>query len=315
MKRKKVVISVVIPAYNEEKNVEILYQELKAVLKKMSQNHEIIFIDDGSTDSTFEQLKKLHAQDKRLKVVRLRRNFGKSQALAVGFDLAQGDFIVTLDADLQDDPKEISKLLEKINKGWDLVTGQRLRRKDPFEKRLASRFFNQIVSLVSGVRLKDFNCGLRVYRKEVIETINVYGELHRFIPLIANSYGFKVSEIPVKHRQRRYGQSKFGKERYLPGLFDLFTTYFITGYQRRPLHFLGKISLAALIIGGILFIYVVLMKYLYGVPANRPALIVAIFVLGFSIQIFLFGLLADLLSYANQKQNFKKEDFISEKLF
>ncbi len=249
-----------------------------------------------------------------MKAIRFRRNFGKSQALAVGFDVAEGGIIVTLDADLQDDPKEIPKLIKKINEGLDLVTGQRERRIDPLEKRLASKLFNTIVALVSGVKLKDFNCGLRAYRKEVVEAMNVYGELHRFIPLIANSYGFKVGEVSVKHRKRRYGRSKFGKGRYLPGLFDLFTTYFIAGYLRRPLHFLGKISLIALILGGLLFIYVVIMKFAFGVPGNRPALTIAIFLLGFAVQVFLFGLLADLLSYANQKQNFKKEDFIKEEL-
>lgn len=303
--------SVVIPVYNESKSLPMLYRQLKTELTKLGKPYEIIFVDDGSTDQTFKKLNNFRLTDKNLKCFRLRKNFGKSLALAIGFTEATGKTIITMDADLQDDPREIPRFIDKINKGWDIVVGWRRKRKDPLEKRLASVLFNSVVSKLSGINLHDFNCGFKAYRKEVVKTIEVYGELHRFIPLIANAYGFKICEIPVVHHRRRFGQSKFGKERYLSGFFDLFTAIFISGYLRRPLHFLGKISLISFLFGGALLTYVSVLKFVFGQTGNRPALTVSIAFLTFAVQIFLFGLLADLLSYTNQRQNFRKEEYIS----
>lgn len=307
-------ISVVIPVYNENESVGILFRQLKTELTKLNKPYEIIFIDDGSIDGTFKKMNSFHLPNKNVKCFRLRKNFGKSLALAIGFTEATGKTIITMDADLQDDPREIPRFIDKINKGWDIVVGWRRKRKDPLEKRLASVLFNSVVSKLSGINLHDFNCGFKAYRKEVVKTIEVYGELHRFIPLIVNAHGFKICEIPVAHHQRQFGQSKFGKERYLSGLFDLFTAIFISGYLRRPLHFLGKISLVFFVFGGILLTYVSVLKFVFGQTGNRPALTVSIAFLTFAVQVFLFGLLADLLSYTNQRQNFRKEDFISEKI-
>lgn len=307
-------ISIVIPVYNEKQSVGPLFGKLLEVLEKTAKNCEIIFIDDGSTDGTYEKLNSFTPQNKNMKCFKLRKNFGKSLALAIGFTEATGRIILTMDADLQDDPKEIPRFINKINEGWDIVVGWRKKRKDPLEKRLASRLFNIVVSKISGINLHDFNCGFKAYKKEVTKIIEVHGELHRFIPLMANSYGFKICEISVDHHQRFFGRSKFGKERYLSGFFDLFTVLFISDYLRRPLHLLGKISLVAFLLGGLLLSYVSVVKFIYGQTGNRPALSVAIFLLTFAVQVFLFGLLAELISYVNQKQNFRKEDFVSDKI-
>lgn len=304
-------ISIVIPVYNEKQSVRPLLEKLLEVLEKTAKNYEIIFIDDGSTDGTFEKLNTFSPQNKNMKCFRLRKNFGKSLALAIGFTEATGRIILTMDADLQDDPKEIPRFVNKINGGWDIVVGWRKERKDPLEKRLASRLFNIVVSKISGINLHDFNCGFKAYTGQVVKTIEVYGELHRFIPVMAESYGFKICEIPVKHHPRSFGRSKYGKERYLPGLFDLLTASFIAGYSRRPLHLLGKFGIISSFFGFLLLIYVSIVKFVYGQPGNRPALTIAVFLLTFAVQVFLFGLLADLLSYTNQRQNFRKEDFIN----
>lgn len=305
-------VSIIIPAYNEERSLPILYSKLKDEFGKLDKSYEIIFVDDGSYDDTFRVLNELQQKDSNVKCIRLRKNFGKSLALAVGFNIAQGKVIVTMDADLQDDPREIPQFLKKIDDGWDLVSGWRKLRADPLEKKLASKIFNIIVSRVSGIKLHDFNCGFKAYTRQVIKTIEVYGELHRFIPVMAESFGFKICEIPVKHHQRSFGRSKYGKERYLPGLFDLLTASFIAGYSRRPLHLLGKFGIISSFFGFLLLTYVSIVKFVYGQPGNRPALTIAVFLLTFAVQVFLFGLLADLLSYTNQRQNFRKEDFIME---
>ncbi|MCD6229083.1 MAG: glycosyltransferase family 2 protein [Candidatus Omnitrophica bacterium] len=310
----KIDISIIIPAYNEEQNIKPLYESIVDILKPLNKNYEIIFIDDGSMDNTFREIDNLRSLDERVKCIQLRKNFGKSLALAIGFNKTRGDIVITMDADMQDDPEEIPRFIEKIQEGWDLVSGWRQIRKDPFEKRLSSRLFNIIVSKVSGLRLHDFNCGFKVYRRKVLKTIKIYGELHRFIPMIAHSYGFKICEIPIRHHKRQFGKTKFGKERYLAGLFDLFTTAFIGRYLRKPLHLLGRVSLIASVSGILLLIYVSVMKFVFGQTGNRPALTISVFLLGLAVQIFLFGLLADLVSYTNQRYNFKEEDFISKKL-
>ncbi len=307
-------VSVIIPVYNEEQNVRPLCSNILRVLKRLNKKYEIIFLDDGSIDNTFEKVKDLHLLDNNVKCIRLRNNFGKSQALAIGFLNIRGNTIVTMDGDLQDDPEEIPRFIEKINEGWDLVSGWRVVRKDSFLKRAASRFFNVVASSVSGLAIHDFNCGFKAYKREVLETIAVYGELHRFIPIIVHSYGFSVCEITVKHHERCFGETKFGRERYLAGFFDLLSVMFITSYLRKPLHFLGKVSLLSFTIGIILLFYVFVMKFILGQAGTSPSLIISMFFLCFSVQILFFGLLADSIVYTTHRRSFIEEDFVKNKL-
>ena len=225
------VISVVVPVHNEERSVALLYDELRSALEPLETPWEAIFVDDGSTDGTFAALTRLHSAEQNVRVVRLRRNFGKAAALAAGFDQAQGDTVVTIDGDLQDDPAEIPRLLAKLDEGFDLVSGWKTRRRDPLSRRVLSRIFNRVTGLFSGVRMHDMNCGLKAYRAEVVHGLRLYGELHRFIPVIAHYRGYRIAEIPVNHRPREHGRSRYGIERYLRGFLDLLTVSFIGRYR------------------------------------------------------------------------------------
>ncbi len=305
-------ISFVIPVFNESESILKLYQEIVAVCQNLENDYEIWFINDGSTDQTEEILKDIETKDSRVKLIRFRKNFGKSVALSVGFERAKGDIIFTMDADLQDDPKEIPAFLEVIDQGADLVCGWKKKRKDPLEKRVASAFFNSIVSMMTGLKLHDFNCGFKAYRKKVVKTIHMYGEFHRFIPALVQSYGFKIKEISIHHRKRQFGKSKYGASRYLAGFFDFLSVIFVTGYLRKPMHFLGRISLTSFLIGSGLLTYVFCMKFLFGQTGNRPSLAISIFFLGFAVQVILFGIIADLILYTNHKSTFKASDFVDE---
>ena len=237
-------LSVVVPVYNEERSVELLFDEIRAALEPLEREWEVVFVDDGSTDGSFAALTRLHARAENVRVVRLRRNFGKSAALAAGFRQAEGDVIVTLDADGQDDPAEIPRLLAKLDEGFDLVSGWKTRRRDPWRRRAVSRVFNAVTGWISGVRLHDMNCGLKAYRAEVVRGLALYGELHRFLPVLAHERGFRVTELPVNHRPREHGRSRYGVERYLRGFFDLITVTFMGRYRHRPLHLFGGLGLA-----------------------------------------------------------------------
>ncbi len=306
------IISLVIPIFNESESLSQFYQEISQALEALNQDYEILFIDDGSTDETGQMLEDLQRKDPHFEMIRLRRNFGKSMALAIGFQKAKGDIILTMDSDLQDDPKEIPRFIEEINKGADLVCGWKKERQDPLEKRIASAFFNWIVGMASGLKIHDFNCGFKAYKQKVVKTIHVYGEFHRFIPILVQSYGFKIKEIAVHHRKRTFGKSKYGLGRYLAGLFDFLSAIFVTGYLRKPMHFLGRISLTSFLVGFFLVSYVAYMKLGLGQTGNRPSLTIGVFLIGFSIQVFIFGLLADFMSYFNQKVYFSSEDFIED---
>src|SRR5919197_1851507 len=236
-------ISVVIPVQDEERSVALLYDELRSALEPLDTEWEAIFVDDGSTDGTFAALTRLHNEAANVRVVRLRRNFGKAAALGSGFDQARGDTIVTIDGDLQDDPAEIPRLLAKLEEGFDLVSGWKSRRRDPLSRRILSRIFNRVTSLFSGVRLHDMNCGLKAYRAEVVHGVRLYGELHRFIPVLAHYRGFRIAELPVNHSPREHGRSRYGVERYLRGFLDLLTVSFIGRYRHRPLHLFGGLGL------------------------------------------------------------------------
>ena len=243
-------ISLIVPLYNERDSLQELHREIVLSVEKICAQCELIFVDDGSTDGSYEVLKDLQARDPRVKLIRFRRNFGKSAALSAGFRLAKGEGVVTLDADLQDQPAEIGRLIERLEEGYDLVSGWKKKRRDSLRKRLASRVFNRVTSILTGVPLHDINCGLKVYRRQVIEEVRVYGEMHRYIPVLASYRGFRVGEVPVEHRPRRYGKSKFGLARFGGGFFDLLTVMILTRYNKKPLHIfgiLGVLSLAVLL--------------------------------------------------------------------
>ncbi|MCL2004979.1 MAG: glycosyltransferase [Planctomycetaceae bacterium] len=242
-------LSLVIPLYNEAESLEQLHREICGVAEKNNYNVEIIFIDDGSTDQSWNIIEKISANDSRVRGIQFRRNFGKAAALQAGFKAAQGDFILTLDADLQDDPKEIPDFLRLMETGLDVVSGWKQRRHDPWHKVFPSRVFNGMIGFMTGVKLHDHNCGMKCYRREVLDEIALYGERHRFIPVLAAARGYKVGEKVVAHRARQFGQSKYGFTRFAKGFLDLLTIWFLTRYGQRPQHFLGTIGLTIIALG------------------------------------------------------------------
>ncbi len=244
-------LSVVVPVFNEEESLPELYRELDQVRTEHGYRMEILFVDDGSTDCTWQLIQHLARHDPTVRGLRLRRNFGKAAALRAGFDHAQGELVLTMDGDLQDDPAEIPRFLEAIASGYDVVSGWKQVRRDPWHKVWPSRVFNWMVSRLTGVRLHDHNCGMKCYRREVLEEIHLYGELHRFVPVLAHARGFRVGEIPIRHRPRRYGKSKYGVKRFIKGFLDLLTVKFLTGYGYRPQHMLGTLGLVAFALGAL----------------------------------------------------------------
>jgi len=313
----KVKISVVIPLYNEEKSLEELYERITLSLQPLSDSFELIFIDDGSTDNSFSVLKDLHKRDNLVKAIRFRKNFGKSAALSTGFKEAKGEIIVTIDADLQDLPEEIPALIKKMDEGYDLVSGWKLKRKDPLFRKIASRLFNFITSFYTGVKIHDFNCGLKSYRREVIEEMELYGELHRYIPAIANWKGFKVGEAKINHQPRKYGKSKFGSERYLRGLFDLLTVIMLTKYPEKPLHFFGLLGTILSLSGLAINIYMAVLRLSGKWISNRPLLLLGILLLILGIQFIFFGLMGELIVFSSQRETSYtiKEKLDSKKTF
>lgn len=299
-------ISFVIPVRNEEASVSILYKDLKLYAKKFKP-YEIIFVDDGSDDNTFKNLKKLSRKDNTLKLIKLRGRFGKSAALQTGFDISRGKIIITLDGDLQDNPKEISKFIEKINEGYDLVSGWKKKRHDPLTRVVPSRILNYLMPYITGVKLHDVNCGFKAYRREVIENLNLYGELYRFIPIIAAKKNFKVTEIIVEHRKRLYGKTKFGWDRNIKGLLDLITIIFLTGYITRPGHFFGTLGLVSFILGFMIGLYITYLRLSTGtIQYRQPLLFLGILLIIIGIQLISTGLLAEMMIFSNPKQ---KEDY------
>ena len=293
-------ISVVIPVYNEAGNLAELHRWLTAVLSALARPYELIFVDDGSTDGTWQMLIAL-AADPRIAALRHRRNFGKARALASGFTLAGGDAIITMDGDLQDDPDELPRFLDKLDEGYDLVSGWKQRRQDPLTKTAPSRLFNWAVRRVSGVALHDVNCGFKAYRREVVQTIRLYGELHRFTPLLAHAEGFRIGELAVRHHPRRWGRSKYGWSRLVKGLLDLMTVTFLTEYRQRPMHLLGVPGLLALGVGVGLGLYLSLEKLLTGAAiGTRPLLLLAVLLVVIGTQFFGLGLLGELLAHGAQ---------------
>jgi dolichol-phosphate mannosyltransferase len=290
------VISVVVPVYNEERSVALLFEELQAALDPLDMAWEAVYIDDGSTDGTFGALTRLHARNENVVVVRLRRNFGKSAALAAGFDHAAGDVIVTIDGDLQDDPAEIPHLLAKLDEGFDLVSGWKAKRRDPWTRRAFSRVFNGAVGLVSGVHLHDMNCGLKAYRAAVVRGLPLYGELHRFLPVLAHQRGYRIAELPVNHRPRAHGRSRYGPERYLRGFFDLLTVSFIGRYRHRPLHLFGGLGLLCGFLGTVTLVYLTVVKVQGEAIGQRPLLILGVLLVVVGIQFLSLGLIGEMIT-------------------
>jgi glycosyltransferase involved in cell wall biosynthesis len=297
-----IAFSVVIPLYNEEQSLEELHRRLTDTLATLSDRFEIIFVDDGSIDNSFAVLQKLHKRDSRVKAIRFRKNFGKSTALSAGFKKARGEIIITLDADLQDLPEEIPSLLHKLEQGYDLVSGWKKKRKDSLIRKIASRLFNRVTSFFTGVKLHDFNCGLKCYRRELVDELALYGELHRFIPAIANWKGFRVGEVKVGHHPRMHGVSKFGSERYLRGLFDLLTVIMLTKYPEKPLHFFGLLGTILSLSGLAINIYMAVLRISGKWISNRPLLLLGILLLILGVQFIFFGLMGELIVFSSQRE-------------
>lgn len=297
----RVHISVVVPVYNEEQSVRPLYETLSAALEREGRNYEVVFVDDGSSDGSFSVLQALHDTDDRVRVIRFRRNFGKTPALVAGFAHARGEIVFTMDADLQDDPAEIPQFLGKLSEGYDLVSGWKYPRLDPFTKTIPSFFFNRMVSATTGVRLHDMNCGFKAYRREIIEDLKLYGELHRFIPVLAARRGFRITEVKVKHHPRKFGKSKFGARRFLRGFLDLLMVLFLVSYMRTPLRLFGSLGVLSTIAGIGVDLYVVLDRFLpFGSQQpihNRPLLFVGILLLVFGISLILTGLQSEMIRH------------------
>ena len=291
-------LSVVVPVFNEEKNIKILYQELINVLTKLDLTFEIIFVDDGSTDKSLAILSELQENDSKIVVISFRRNFGQTAALSAGFDYANGDIIITLDGDLQNDPKDIPKLLQKLSEGYDIVNGWRFDRKDSFfSRRLPSIIANKIISYSTNVKLHDYGCTLKAFRKEITQNIKLYGEMHRFIPAIASGMGSSVAEIKVNHRERKFGKSKYGISRTIRVVLDLITVKFLLSYATRPIQIFGLLGFSCGTIGFCIAIYLTIQRQFYGISlANRPILLLAILLIFMGLQFVTLGLLAELQS-------------------
>ena len=290
-------ISVVVPLYNEEDNVQLLYEEIKGVLDTMAEQAEIVCVDDGSRDRTLAKLEAIQAGDDHVRVVSLRRNFGQTAAMTAGFDHARGGVIITMDGDLQNDPHDIPQLVGKLNEGYDVVTGWRYDRQDPFlSRKLPSQLANRLISRVTGVGLHDYGCTLKAFRREVIDNINLYGEMHRFIPAIASGMGISFTEVKVNHRARRFGTSKYGISRTIRVVLDLITVKFMLSYATRPLHVFGTVGVVSSLLGVTIGLILTVQRQLFGIGlANRPLLLLAVLLIFMGIQFITIGLLAELV--------------------
>ena len=298
-------LTIVIPLYNERESLGELYHRIVSTCESAKFEFEILFIDDGSTDGSGNVLSGIHEKDSRVKLIQFKANSGKADALQAGFDTAQGDIIVTMDADLQDDPAEIPALVAALDSGLDMVSGWKKNRKDPLSKILPSRVFNFAVRFFSGLKLHDFNCGLKAYRREVVESLRVYGELHRYIPVLVKFGGFRVGEIVVTHHPRKYGCSKYGLKRFVSGFLDLLTVILLTRYTSKPLHFFGSIGLLLCFLGGLVNLHVVIIFFqnrFQGISGRIPYLIGGIFLFLLGVQFISTGLLAELITHSRMEK-------------
>lgn len=309
-------LSVVIPVYNEAATLEELHRRLSKVLEGFGLEYEVIIVDDGSADDSFETLSRLQARDGRLRVIRLRRNFGQTAALSAGFDHAKGSVVITMDADLQNPPEEIPKLLAKLEEGFDVVSGWRVKRKDPFlTRRFPSKVANWVISKITGVALHDYGCSLKVYRREVVENLHLYGEMHRFIPAIASWYGVKIAEVKVDHQPRRQGRSKYGLSRTFRVVFDLLTVKFLMDYSTRPLQIFGLIGGLFSGAGFILGVYLSILKIFYHQSiGQRPLLLLSVLFIFLGVQLVVMGLLGELQTRTYFESSGKKVYVVKETL-
>jgi glycosyltransferase involved in cell wall biosynthesis len=300
-------LSVLVPARNEEGNLLELHRRLSGVLARIGLPFEILLVDDGSGDGTWGVIRTLNAADPCVRALRHRRNFGKAQALANGFAVARGDVVVTMDGDLQDDPDELPRFLAKLDEGYDLVSGWKQQRRDPLGKTLPSKLFNRTVRLASGVPLHDFNCGYKAYRREVTESLRLYGELHRYTPVLAHAQGFRVGEIPVRHHARTWGRSKYGWGRLVKGFLDLLTVVFLTQYRQRPMHLFGLPGLIALGLGVALGLWLSAEKLIAGSAiGTRPALLLSVLLVVLGAQFFGLGLLGEYLAHGQNARTHRE---------
>ena len=295
MKAKNTYLSIVVPLYNEEESIPELYKKIKENVRNFK--YEIIFIDDGSTDNSYQRLLKIKKTDKNIKIIKFKKNYGKSCALDAGFKHAKGNLVITMDADLQDDPDEISNLINAIQaQNTDIISGWKYKRHDPLSKTIPSKIFNFIVRLFTGLKLHDMNCGLKIYKKEAIKDLALYGSLHRFIPVILSLQGYKTGEIKVKHFPRKFGKTKFGSNRLIIGLLDFFTILFLMKFMKKPLHFFGFIGLIFMLLGTILISFLIYLKIRYGgIKGRLPLLNFGILGIIIGGQFFSIGLLGELL--------------------
>ncbi len=300
----KVDITVLIPLYNEEESIPELCSALAKILKDQEKSYELLFVDDGSTDRSLEMLLEQKNLLKEIRIIEFQSNYGKSAALSAGFKQSTGEIVITMDGDLQDDPEEIPNLLKKIDEGYDLVSGWKKTRKDPFIKKFTSKFFNFVTSLVGGIHLHDHNCGLKAYKAVVAKNVNIYGELHRYVPVLAHAAGFKVTEIPVIHHYRKYGKSKYGIWRFFAGFFDLLTVSFITKFTHKPMHLFGFAGLFFFFFGFMINLYLTYQKYIHNQGlSNRPLLFFGILLILIGLQFFSIGLLGEMIASTRKSED------------
>lgn len=306
-------VSIVVPGLNESASLPELARRIDVAIGQ-TENYELIFVDDGSTDDTWQVIGGLRATNPRIRGIRLRRNFGKAMALATGFSECRGSVLVMMDADLQDDPVDLPQLLGKVRSDLDVVVGWKVSRKDPLSRRLFSKVFNGTVRYFTGVRLHDMNCGFKAYRREVIETIPIYGDLFRFIPVLAAAEGFNVGEIPVTHHSRAYGRSRYGLERILRGFFDLLTVIFLTRYARKPMHLFGMLGLATGAAGSLIALYLTVGWFFGSWIGSRPLLQLSVMLMVMGAQLTALGFIGEFLTYQNQKRAYRDHYPIRERV-
>jgi glycosyltransferase involved in cell wall biosynthesis len=295
--QESVYLSVVIPVYNERENISYLYENLNKILPTLGKKYEVLLIDDGSIDGTFNELLKIHEQNNNYKIIKFRKNFGQTPAMSAGFDYANGEIIITLDADLQNDPQDIPQLIEKMNEGYDIVSGWRINRQDKaVSRKLPSKIANWLISGLTGVRIHDYGCTLKAYSRDVVKNIELYGEMHRYIPAVASWMGISVAEVPVHHHSRKFGKSKYGISRTIRVILDIIILKYLLTYSQKPIQIFGLIGLFTGLVGGIITLYLIIMRLFFSEAlSSRPLFTLSIFMIFIGVQLITMGILGELL--------------------
>jgi glycosyltransferase involved in cell wall biosynthesis len=295
--QESVYLSIVVPVYNERENISYLYENLSKVLPSLGRKYEVLLIDDGSTDGTFSELVKIHEQNNNYKIIKFRKNFGQTPAMSAGFDYANGEIIITLDADLQNDPQDIPLLLEKMNEGYDIVSGWRINRQDKaVSRKLPSKIANWLIAKLTGVKIHDYGCTLKAYSRDVVKNIELYGEMHRYIPAVASWMGISVAEVPVHHHSRKFGKSKYGISRTIRVILDIIILKYLLSYSQRPIQIFGLIGLFTGLVGGIITLYLIIMRLFFNAAlSSRPLFTLSIFMIFIGVQLITMGILGELL--------------------